>query len=156
MSYRMDREMARSVRLAFAPIMGILLGILVVKLLVRSDPYGAFGNFSFTRGIFVIVSEAVMGFGIAISGLRMPWPMHGALLGLTFSLPMSIWIARVYSMSEARYNVRLFFLLIVLNVLFGLLIELVLSGILGARGQFASGQPVTASEAKAEQKPLTT
>ena len=152
----MDREMARSVRLAFAPIMGILLGILVVKLLVRSDPYGAFGNFSFTRGIFVIVSEAVMGFGIAISGLRMPWPMHGALLGLTFSLPMSIWIARVYSMSEARYNVRLFFLLIVLNVLFGLLIELVLSGILGARGQFASGQPVNASEAKAEQKPLTT
>ena len=60
-------------------IMGILFGIFVVKLLVRVDPYGVFGQFSFARGIFVFISEAVMGFGIAISGLKMPWPFHGVI-----------------------------------------------------------------------------
>ena len=79
----------------------------------------------------MFVSEAVMGFGVAISGLRMPWPVHGGVLGLIFSLPMSVWITRVYG-----NNPRLFFLLIVLNILFGVLIELVLSGILKARSSF--------------------
>jgi hypothetical protein len=128
---RADREMARSVRVAFAPIMGILFGIIVVMLLVRSDPYQQFGKFSFPRGIFVIVSEAIMGFGIAISGLRMVWPLHGILLGVVFSLPMCIWIGRVYSYNVV--NPRLFFLLLGLNILFGLLIELVLTGILRTR-----------------------
>jgi hypothetical protein len=128
MRRNIDGEMSHSVRLAFAPIMGILFGVFIVKLLIRSDPYDLFGPFSFARGLFVFVSEAVMGFGIAISGLRMPWPLHGSLLGLVFSLPMCIWLMRVYG----NYP-RLFFLLLILNILFGLLIELVLSGILRVR-----------------------
>jgi hypothetical protein len=120
-----EREISRSVRMAFAPIMGIVFGVFVVKLLGRSDPYQIYGPFSFARGLFVLVSEAVMGFGIAVSGLRMPWPLHGSVLGVIFSLPMAIWIMRVYGNSP-----RLFFLLIALNILFGLLMELVLSGVL--------------------------
>jgi len=128
---RADREMARSVRVAFAPIMGILFGVIIIMLLVRSDPYQEFGRFSYARGIFVIVSEAVMGFGIAISGLRILWPLHGALLGLVFSIPMAVWMNRVYN--PYGNNPVLFFLLMGLNILFGLLVELVLSGILKTR-----------------------
>ena len=115
--------------------MGIVFGVFMVKLLDRSDPYRIYGPFSFARGLFVFVSEAIMGFGVAISGLRMPWPIHGAILGLVFSLPMSVWIMRVYGS-----NSRLFFLMMALNVLFGLLIELVLSGILRTKS-FAEPPP---------------
>lgn len=140
MDQQPGRELSRAVRVAFGPIMGILFGVFMVKLLDRSDPYRIHGPFSFARGLFVFVSEAVMGFGVAISGLRMPWPLHGALLGLIFSLPMSVWIMRVYG-----GNPRLFFLMNALNILFGLLIELVLSGILRTKSYvdpLANNRPV--------------
>jgi hypothetical protein len=125
MANQQERELTRAVRMAFAPIMGIIFGVFMVKLLDRSDPYRIFGPFSFARGLFVLVSEAVMGFGVAISGLRMPWAVHGPLMGLIFSMPMSIWITRVYGNQP-----RLFFLMMGLNILFGLLMELVMSGVL--------------------------
>jgi hypothetical protein len=141
-----ERDMSRAVRVAFAPIMGILFGVFMVKLLDRSDPYRIYGPFSFARGLFIFVSEAIMGFGIAISGLRMFWAVHGGLLGLVFSIPMAVWLMRVYG-----NNPRLFFLMMALNIFFGVLIELVLSGILRTKS-FAPEEPATPA-AKSETTP---
>jgi hypothetical protein len=133
-----SREMSRAVRIAFGTVMGIVFGIFVVKLLDRVG-VGDFGDrLTFAGRMWVLLSEAVVGFGIAVSGMRMPWFLHGSLLGLVFSIPMSIWMLRVYGIAvpTAPYAVRIFFLMLFLGIVFGILIELVLSAILKAKSYY--------------------
>jgi len=130
-----SREMSRAVRIAFGTVMGIVFGVFVVKLLDRVG-VGDFGDrLTFAGRMWVLLSEAIVGFGISVSGLRMPWFLHGGLLGLVFSIPMSIWMLRVYGIAvpTAPFAVRVFFLMLALGVVFGVLIELVLSAVLKAR-----------------------
>jgi hypothetical protein len=131
-------EMSRAVRIAFGTVMGVVFGIFVVKLLDRVG-VGDFGDrLTFAGRMWILLSEAVVGFGIAVSGLRMPWLLHGSMLGLVFSIPMSIWMLRVYGIAvpTAPYAVRIFFLMLFLGVVFGILIELVLSAILKVKSYY--------------------
>jgi hypothetical protein len=129
-----NRQLRRAIRLAFGTIMGIVIGVFVVKLLDRIDVGESYGVRSFAGKMWVILSEGIMGFGIAISGLRLAWPLHGGLLGLVFSIPLSVWLLRIYSATTYGSNgARVFTLMLVLGVIFGVLIELVLSGLLKAR-----------------------
>jgi|GEM_PF-866724 len=133
-----NREMSRAVRIAFGTVMGVVFGVFVVKLLDRVGVGDFGGRLTFAGRMWVLLSEAVLGFGIAISGLRMPWPLHGGLLGLVFSIPMSVWMLRVYGIAapSAPYATRVFFLMMALGIAFGMLVELVLSFVLKARGYY--------------------
>jgi hypothetical protein len=130
--------MSRAVRIAFGTVMGVVFGVFVVKLLDRVGVGDFGGRLTFAGRMWVLLSEAVLGFGIAISGLRMPWPLHGGLLGLVFSIPMSVWMLRVYGIAapSAPYATRVFFLMMALGIAFGMLVELVLSFVLKARGYY--------------------
>lgn len=141
--------MSRAVRIAFGTVMGIVFGVFVVKLLDRVGVGDFADRLTFAGRMWVLLSEAVVGFGIAVSGLRMPWFLHGGLLGLVFSIPMSIWMLRVYDIAlpSAPYAVRIFFLMLLLGIVFGILIELVLSLILKAKSYYA-GPAATITETK--------
>jgi hypothetical protein len=131
-------ELNRAVRIAFGTVMGIVFGVFVVKLLDRVGVGDFGGRLTFAGRMWVLLSEAVLGFGIAISGIRLPWFLHGGLLGLVFSIPMSVWMLRVYGIAapSAPYATRVFFLMLVLGIAFGMLVELVLSIVLKARGYY--------------------
>jgi hypothetical protein len=157
MSQPEERAMSRSVRVAFGTVLGLLFGVCMVILFSRSELFPgdrmAAQWLAPTGRIFVLISYGILGFTISISGLQMPWPIHGAVLGLVMSLPGSVWLMRVYSMFNpgAGAAQRLFFLLLVLGVLFGLFIELVLSGVLRMHsfsGTIQSDAPTVGLEEK--------
>lgn len=108
--------MARATRVAFGTILGILFGILTIKLI--KAPMGIPQFFSY----FVILSRAVMGFGIGASGLDIGWFFNGALFGLISSLPGY----------PVFYHLSPFgsFWFVATGIIYGIVIEIVLTLIL--------------------------
>ncbi|MEO0116803.1 MAG: hypothetical protein ABIK97_04575 [candidate division WOR-3 bacterium] len=108
--------MPRATRVAFGTILGILFGVLTIKLI--KTPMGIPQFFTY----FVILSRAVMGFGIGASGLAIGWFFNGALLGLIYSLPAY----------PIFYNLSPFggFWFIATGIIYGIIIEIILTLIL--------------------------
>jgi len=73
--------MVRATRVALGTILGIVFGILTIKLMRSSSGIPRFFTY------FVILSRALMGFGIGASGLNIGWFLNGLLLGFLYSLP---------------------------------------------------------------------
>jgi hypothetical protein len=48
-------------------------------------------EFSVGMILAIIFNRAFVGFAIGVSGWRAPWPLHGVVIGLAGSLPVSIY-----------------------------------------------------------------
>lgn len=108
--------MVRAARVALGTFLGIIVGILTIRLI---NPPGGIPRF-FTY--FVILSRALMGFGIGASGLAIGWFLNGLLLGLIYSLP-AFPIFYLISSFGAVW-------VILTGMIYGVIIEIVLSLIL--------------------------
>ncbi len=108
--------MARATRVALGTFLGILLGVLTIKLI--NPPTGIPRFFTY----FVILSRALMGFGIGASALSITWFLNGLLLGLIYSLPAF----PVFYLLDSFGAVWV----VVTGMIYGVIIEIVLSLIL--------------------------
>lgn len=115
--------MIRTTRLFVATTLGILTGILSVRLI--NTPLGIPKFFSY----FIIINWSVIGFGIGISSLKLPWWLHSILLGSFFPTPMIPVI-----ITTSRYAT---IWVIVTGALYGLIIELVIS--VGSKAKSSTG-----------------
>uniref|UniRef100_A0A7C3Z193 ECF transporter S component n=1 Tax=candidate division WOR-3 bacterium TaxID=2052148 RepID=A0A7C3Z193_UNCW3 len=108
--------MIRATRVAFGTILGIIFGVLTIKLM--HAPTGIPRFFSY----FVLLSRALMGFGIGASGLNIGWFFNGALLGILYSLPS---YPVFYTLSPFGA-----FWVVFTGLIYGIVIEIILTLIL--------------------------
>ncbi|MFB0509019.1 MAG: hypothetical protein ACETVX_00820 [bacterium] len=115
--------MLRLKRVVFTTLLGIVSGVFSVFII--TSPNGLPRYFSY----FIIINRIVMGFAIGISCIKLPWWLHGLLLGALFSLPMMPVL-----ISISRYATVW---MIVMGGLYGVIIELITSQILKAKSSTA-------------------
>ncbi len=100
-------------RLAVATVLGVLAGLFCA--------WGAAARgFGFWTLAATVANRTLIGVAIGISGLRWPWWVHGAVIGAVFGLPLSL----------SAVPGGGFWVLEVASVVYGLVIEAVLSRLL--------------------------
>ncbi len=118
-----------SKRVVVATLAGLILG-LIEALVARSGTNVTVG----AAGLLtLILGRGVLGFAIAVSCCRMGWWLHGLLMGFIFSLPLAfgaVWVA-------GRWAVE-FWIVLVVGLVVGLLIELVTAVIFRAKAPAAA------------------
>jgi hypothetical protein len=80
--------MLTSKRVIIATLSGVVFG-LVCMTLASSNPDPVEPVTSTTKWL-IVLSRTMMGFMIGISALRLPWWIHGVVLGLISSIPMML------------------------------------------------------------------
>jgi len=75
-------------RVVIATICGFVFGI-VCMLLASSNPDST-APITTTLKWAIIISRTMLGFTIGISALRLSWWLHGIVLGIITSIPMTI------------------------------------------------------------------
>jgi hypothetical protein len=116
-------------RVLIATVVGLVLGVLLWLLAARTVAYGLPG----CGAAAIVLSLAVAGFVVGISGLRWTWLLHGLLLGGIALLPLSL--AGVWAGLKWWPG---FVVLLVGGLIGGFLIELITAVIFRARaGQAA-------------------
>ncbi|MFQ6082787.1 MAG: hypothetical protein ACE5WD_05445 [Candidatus Aminicenantia bacterium] len=106
-------------RVIIATIFGVIFGI-ICWLFARSE-----GTLAWYISLNIILSRTLIGFAIGISSWRIPWWLHGILLGFIFSLPMAFGgFVKGWSIFSAS---------LILGVIYGFLIELFTSIVFKAK-----------------------
>lgn len=116
--------MTRFGRIALVAVLAFGLSFPLVRIISLSDPQRIHGLFGTDRAAFIIITEFVLGFALTVSALDWHWALHGATVGLVFSLPLVTWLVRVY---DGNYATALS--VMALNAAFGALVRLLLSRI---------------------------
>jgi hypothetical protein len=80
--------MLTSKRVIIATLCGLIFG-LVCMTLASTNPNPVEPITPLTQWL-IVLSRTMMGFMIGISALRMPWWLHGVVLGLISSIPMML------------------------------------------------------------------
>jgi len=80
--------MLTSKRVIIATLSGVVFG-LVCMTLASTNPDPVEPVTSTTKWL-IVLSRTMMGFMIGISALRLPWWIHGVVLGLISSIPMML------------------------------------------------------------------
>jgi hypothetical protein len=108
-------------RVAIATIVGLLTGLFCA--------WGTSRRVDLDVWILagIVFSRTVAGFAIGISKLKMPWWLHGPVLGLIFGIPVSV--------QAISTNMSGFYALLGASVVYGFIIELITSVIFKARQQ---------------------
>ena len=107
--------MKRLRRVVMTTVLGVIAG-LVCYLLSKN-------NFTYTKETMwgVILNRTLLGFTIGISGLKWNYLIHGIIIGAIMSLPLAV---------PALFNSTTgFILLLVGGAVYGLIIELITSGL---------------------------
>lgn len=114
--------MLSSKRVIIATIGGLICGI-ICMLMASSNPDP---TTQITTGLklSVLSGRTLLGFTIGISALRMPWWLHGILLGFITSIPMAF---------PVFDKMPIFIGTFVMGIIYGLLIELVTSVLFKAK-----------------------
>lgn len=100
-------------RIAVATLFGLGAGALCASLLFSYNIV----KFSLVILVWVLLNRAVMGFAIAVSGLKIHWAWNGAILGLAVGSVFSYYLFMTVGPSMLPvYN-------FLVNGLFGILIE---------------------------------
>jgi len=109
-------------RIIIATICGIIFGFVCLGFAL-SNPES---SESLTCSVkwSIVIGRSMLGFMIGISALRMPWWIHGPVLGLIASIPMAIPI-----MDDLNIAIGT----VVMGIIYGFLIELVTSILFKAR-----------------------
>jgi len=106
-------------RIIIATLMGILCGFICWKLATSNNQLPWFLSTS------IFLSRVILGFAIGISAWKMPWWLHGIIMGIIFSLPGA------FAAMGSGYSI--FVATIAMGVIYGLLIELVTTVLFKAR-----------------------
>jgi len=114
-------------RVYIATLMGILAGVVCCLLSSSGGPM----PMKVLANIFV--SRVLIGFVIGISAWKMPWAIHGPLMGLIVGIPTALGAMMGADAHFGKY--QLFFMTLVMGVIYGFVIELVTSGLFKARQQ---------------------
>lgn len=110
----------RAVRLIVSIVLGFIFGI-ICWLSTRSSPRISKEELDLAMALGIIFNRAMIGFVIGISGLkRLNFFLHGIIVGLVVTLPMSIYPLAVGEITG-------FILLEVAGAVYGLLIELIVT-----------------------------
>lgn len=112
-------------RLYLATLMGILAGVVCVLLSTSNGPL----PYKLIASIFT--GRVLIGFVIGISAWKMPWALHGILMGLIVGLPGAF---GAMSSATAQFGKwEMFLISLVMGIIYGFVIELVTSVIFKAR-----------------------
>ena len=109
-------------RVIIATICGVIFGFVCLGFAL-SNPDSS-ETLSCPIKLSIVVGRALLGFMIGISALRMPWWLHGIVLGIITSIPMAVPI--IDNMTIAIGTV-------VMGMIYGFLIELITSILFKAR-----------------------
>lgn len=112
--------MLNTKRLIIATIMGVLCGLICFVL-------ASSGSTALPTAVAyqIILSRALAGFAIGISIFKMGhWTIHGAVIGLLFSLPLAVNGFMAPENPEYTHS-SMFIATLVMGVIYGLLIEFV-------------------------------
>jgi len=109
-------------RVVSSTIWGVIFGFVCWGLLRIS------GTLPAVAAVSVILYMSLLGFIIGISAWKLPWWLHGGLLGLFFSLPSGF----AYVWAGAGWGAG-FAMMVVAGVVFGVLIEFITSVLFGAK-----------------------
>ncbi len=112
-------------RLYLATLMGILCGVACCLLSSSSGPM----SLKMLANIFS--SRVLIGIVIGISAWKMPWGIHGPLMGLIVGFPSAIGSMMGASAKFGKWE--MFFMTLVMGIIYGFVIELVTSGLFKAK-----------------------
>jgi hypothetical protein len=131
--------MQKTKRLVIATLSGVLFGFVCLGL-AASVP----GPLAWPVAVQIVMSRALIGFAIGISAFSFGhWAIHGVTMGLIFSVPLAF--SGLMAPENPEYSeVNIFAFTLLLGMLYGLLIELITSGLFKARVP-RLGQPSTSS-----------
>lgn len=113
-------------RLVIATILGMIFGVVCYYMASSSGEIPAAIRYQ------IISSRTILGFAIGISSLNLKhWSLHGLVMGLIFSLPMSFSGMMV---ENPEYSAGMMFLsTMVMGAIYGVLIELITSVLFKAK-----------------------
>ncbi len=109
-------------RVIIATISGIIFGFVCLGFAL-SNPDSS-ETLSCSIKWSIVIGRAMLGFIIGISALRMPWWLHGIVLGIIASIPMAVPIID---------NMTIAIGTMVMGVVYGFLIELITSVLFKAK-----------------------
>lgn len=112
-------------RLYIATLMGILFGLVCVTMASSNGPLPLKVCASIFSG------RVLIGIVIGLSAWKMPWALHGALMGLIVGFPGAIGAMMTPNKQFDQWT--LFAMTLVMGMIYGVLIELVTSGFFKAR-----------------------
>ena len=118
-------------RIIVATISGILFGLVCLGL-ASSSP----GTLAWPVAVQIVISRTLIGFTIGISNFSMRhWAIHGAVMGLLFSLPLAFsGLMAPDSPEYSKTGVLIFTVL--LGMIYGLLIEVITTVVFKARQKY--------------------
>jgi hypothetical protein len=114
-------------RLVIATLSGLLCGFVCFSLASSS------GALQLPIALQIIASRTLIGFAIGVSCLRLGhWTLHGLLMGLLFSLPLAF--SGLMAPENPQFTTTaMFAMTIVIGMFYGLLIEVITSGLAKAK-----------------------
>ena len=122
--------MQKTKRILVATLSGVLFGFVCLGI-ASSSP----GALAWPVVVQLIISRTLIGFAIGISCLSLKhWAIHGAVMGLIFSLPLAF--SGLMAPESPEYNkVGIFLWTVILGMIYGLLIEVITSVVFKAKYQ---------------------
>jgi hypothetical protein len=129
-------------RVVIATLSGVLFGFVCFGLAVS----GSKGALPWPVGVQIVLSRSLIGVAIGISTLRMGhWTLHGAVMGLLFSLPMAF--SGLMAEENPEFGpTEMWIATVVMGMIYGLLIEVITSGIFRAKRATPQPAPVASAE----------
>ena len=112
--------MLTSKRVVIATLSGIIFGFVCLGFAMSNPESSLSVNVKWS----IVVGRTLLGFMIGISALRMPWWLHGIVLGIIGSIPMAIPV--IDNMMIAAGTM-------IMGIVYGFLIELITSVLFKAK-----------------------
>lgn len=109
-------------RIIISTVLGFVCGIVCWNLAASNNPLAWYLSAS------IVLNRMLLGFGIGISNWKMPWWLHGIVMGIIFSIPMAF-----SSCAAPEKQLFIFIGTIVMGIIYGIVIELVTSVIFKAK-----------------------
>ena len=119
-------------RLVIATASGVLMGVICYL----GGRFGLKDQITTPMLAYILVNRTLIGFVIGVSGLRMRWTLHGAVMGVLVGLPFA-----AGCLLEPE-NVATAIAALILGAVYGFLIELLTSVVFGARQSRFEAAPV--------------
>lgn len=119
--------MTSAKRIIIATLMGVCCGVICLSLAASGgDPVSGIIKLQ------ILISRTLLGFVIGISAIRMPWFLHGLIMGILLGLPMALGSSLGAGASEFTPQ-SMFFYTLFIGGIYGILIEFITSVVFRAK-----------------------